>query len=98
MDQKISKHLSGPDYGDYYLAAVYQMESGGEYNKGLEWIKKAIEIQEKAEWWDLRVQAILLSQLNRITEAKEIAKIGLKLALEADRAYAINEFNRILNQ
>ena len=98
MDQKIQESLDGPGYGEFYLAAVYQMESGGEYAKGLEWINKAIEIQEKAEWWDLRVKAILLDQLNRKKEAKEIARAGMKLALEANREYAINEFNRLLNE
>jgi len=98
MDAKINNELNGPEYGDYYLAAVYQMESGKEYEQGLKWINKAIELNEERGWWDLRVKAILLMELNRMTEAKVLAEEGLALVTEIKRNNMIAEFNRILNE
>jgi len=98
MDKKIKNHLEGPSYDDYYLAAVYQMESGKEFAKGLQWINQAISVTEEVSWWDLRIKAILLMELDRKAEAKTVAKDGLKKAEAAKRAYGINEFKRILKQ
>lgn len=96
MDKKIKDHLEGPTYGDYYLSAVYQMESGKEFDKGLQWINKAMEVKREGDWWDFRVKAILLMELGQYAEAKKVAKEGLIKGKEEEREYAINEFNRIL--
>lgn len=96
MDDKIANRLNGPKYGDYYLAAVYQMESGKDYEKGLDWINKAIAITEENGWWNLRVKAILLLELNRKEEAKKIAEQGLESAIADERESAIIELKRIL--
>ncbi|MFD2561916.1 DUF2911 domain-containing protein [Aquimarina rubra] len=98
MDKKISSHLEGPTYDDYYLAAVYQMESGKEFTKGLNWINKAIAIAKNAGWWDLRVKAILLKELGKNTEALKVAEEGMKKAKNDRRNSAVVEFNRILNE
>lgn len=98
MDEKIKRNLSGPGYEDYYLAAVYEMESGMDYEQGLEWIIKARELKDGGTWWDIRVQSILLMNLGRTAEAKELAEEGLILAKEDKREYGINEFERILRE
>lgn len=98
MDAKINKTLSGPDYDDYYAAAVYQMESGKEYEKGLTWINKGIAITDKVTWWDLRVKAILLMELGRSDEALKLAKEGLIMAEQEKRSYGINEFKKIIKK
>ena len=79
MDQKIAEILEGPTYEDYYAAAVYEMESGGDYNKGLEYINKSISLLDEVSFWELRVKAIVLEKLGRKTEALEIANQGLAL-------------------
>ncbi|MEM8528594.1 MAG: DUF2911 domain-containing protein [Bacteroidota bacterium] len=98
MDQKIKDQLEGPSHDDYYAAARYQMESGEEFAKGLDWINRAIEMAEEVTWWDLRIKAILLMELNRKDEAVMVATEGLKMAEVAKREYGINEFNKILKQ
>lgn len=96
MDSRIADELKGPDYNDYYAAAQYQMEAGGDYKKGLTWINKAIEITDEVTWWDIRIKAILLMNLERKDEALSFAKEGLIMAQKAQREYGINEFNKLL--
>ncbi|GAA3521517.1 DUF2911 domain-containing protein [Aquimarina addita] len=98
MEQKISKTLNGPLPHDYYSAALYEMESGGNFERGLTWIDSAIQMREQTSWWDLRVKAILMINLNKKKEAMTVAKIGLELAKKENHEYGINEMNRIVNQ
>ena len=97
MDTRISDVLEGPSYNDYYAAAVYQMESGKEYQKGLQWINKAMSVTDNITWWDLRVQAKLLLELGRHDESLKVAKEGLLMAKKVNRAYGINEFNILID-
>ena len=96
MDNRISDILEGPDYADYYAAAEYQMEAGKEYDKGLEWISKAMEITDEVTWWDLRIQAILLMESDQKEKARNVATEGLAMAQKVKRAYGIREFEKIL--
>lgn len=98
MDAKIERIMNGPSYNDYYAAAVYEMESGKDLEKGLSWINKAIETNDEVSFWDLRVKAILLMESGDAEQSIKIAKEGLVLAEKAKRAYGINEFTRILKQ
>ncbi len=98
MDKKIHHHLNGPQYSDYYLAAVYQLESGGEYEKGLEWINKAMEVAGERGWWNLMVKTKLLLNLGRNEEAKIVAKEGLVSANEEKRENIIRQFEQILSK
>lgn len=97
MEQKISRTLNGPIAHDYYAAARYEIESGKNYTRGLEWINIAIKLREGSSWWDLRIKSLLLNELNRQGEAIEIGKEALSLATEEGHEYGINEMNRILN-
>jgi len=98
MDDRISDVLSGPNYNDYYAAAEYQMESGKEYDKGLKWINKAMEVTDEVTWWDLRIQAILLMESGQKDKALRVAKEGLAMAKKVKRAYGIREFEKILEK
>lgn len=98
MDAKIKKVLLGPNHDDYYSAAVYQMESGKEFEKGLESINKAMEVADEVTWWDLRVKAILLMELGKFGESKKVAQEGLIKAEKVKREYGINEFKIILDK
>lgn len=98
MEEKINKRLGGPTYSDYYLAATYEMESGHDYERGLDWINKAIDIAEEVGWWDLRIKTILLMNLGKSSQARELAKQGLVLGQKEKREYAITEFQRMLRE
>lgn len=96
MDKKISAVLNGPSYEDYYAAAEYQMESGKEFKKGLEWINKAIDVTDEVTWWDLRIKAKLLMELGNYDESLKVAKEGLIKAENEKREYGINEFRNLI--
>ncbi len=95
MAKIISEELSGPKAGDYYSAAIYQMESEKNYEQGLAWINKAISIRKEAKWYDYRAQCILLYELKRKKEMLTSLQEGRKLAEEIENQYGINEFNRL---
>lgn len=78
MENVLNKQLSGPNHDDYYAAARYEVESGKNYERGLEWINKAMEFKEKVSWWDYRLKAYLLIGLNKKMEAKDTAEKGMK--------------------
>lgn len=98
MDAVILEELSGPDYGDYYLAATYEFESGKNYARGLEWINKAIELTEDIGWWDYRIKSYLLIGLDKKEEAKTIALKGMELAKKAEHSFGMKEFRSILKR
>jgi len=98
MDNIIEDQLSGPDYEDYYAAATYELESGKNYERGLAWINKAIDLTEEVVWWDYRIKAYMLLGLNEKEAAKEIALMGMEMAQKEGRAYGISEFTAILKQ
>lgn len=98
MEKKIAKTLNGPVPHDYYSAALYEMESGGNFERGLKWINSAIEIRENSSWWDLRVKTILMMELNKKNEAMKIAQAGLKMAKKENHEYGINEMKRIIKE
>ncbi len=87
--------LSGPSGGDYYSAAVYQLESEKEYRQGLEWINKAIEIREEKVWYDYRVKALLMIELGETENIGQTINIGNELAIKKNSEYGIREFKRI---
>ncbi len=97
MEKKLADVLGGPRYSDYYTAAEYEMESGHNYARGLEWIEKAIELADPPTWWDYRIKAKLLRGLGRNDEVKVLAMKGLEMAKEDKRAYGIREFENILS-
>lgn len=98
MDKKIARVLAGPSDVDYYAAAVYEMESGGDYAKGLEYINSAISLLDEVSFWELRIKAILLEKLGKKTEALQIANQGLEISKEIGSEYGIREFNKVLKK
>ncbi len=98
MNEIINTRLSGPNSGDYYSAANYEFESGKNYERGLEWINKAIKMRDEEKWWDYRVKAHLLMNIGKRREAKQTAAEGLVLAKAKKSDYGISEFESILEQ
>ncbi|BDD03940.1 DUF2911 domain-containing protein [Aureibacter tunicatorum] len=98
MEEKISSTLNGPSFHDYYAAAVYEMESGHNFNRGLEWIELSIKHRETPSWWDLRAKAILLMGLNKNEEALKVAQKANSMAIEENHDFGIVEMKRIIKE
>lgn len=95
MDKLVEDVLTGPKAGDYYSAATYELESGKDFEKGLQQINKTIELRPEAVWYDFRTKAKLLMALNRKGEIKAVVAKGLEL-VKKDDAYANGQFTQIL--
>ena len=95
MAKLIADELNGPQAGDYYSAAVYQLESEKDYTEGLKWINQAIKIRIEPKWYDFRVKALLMIQLNDIENIEETLTKGSNLANEKKSEYGISEFQKI---
>ena len=80
----IERVMAGPSANDYFNAATFMAEDGGDAKKGLEYIRKANSLtSDKPRYWYLRREAAILSQLGMKQEAVEVAKKSLALAKEA---------------
>ena len=98
MAKLISNEIDGPQAGDYFSAAVYQLESEKDFEQGLEWINKAIEIREKDNkpaWYDYWKKALLLIELERFDEIEPVVEKGLKLAELKKNELGLEEFAKI---
>lgn len=95
MQSLIRNELEGPTGSDYYAAAVYQLESEKNYEKGLHWINQAIDIRNEPAWYDYRVKALLLMELNHLDNIKDVIKKGSQLAEEKNSTYGLSEFQLI---
>lgn len=95
MASLIDDELLGPTASDYYLAAVYQLESEKNYKTGLNWINEAITIRNEPVWYDYRVKALLLMESNDRSELEETIRIGNEMATAINNTYGISEFKRI---
>lgn len=96
MEKKLTRTLDGPSPSDYYLAALYEMESGKNFTRGLTWIEETMRRRESPMWWDYRVKAILLMELDRKKEALPLVKKALEIATAENHEYGKTEMKRIL--
>jgi tetratricopeptide (TPR) repeat protein len=78
----IEQVLAGPTPNDYFAAASYYHQAGKDLTKALEWVKKANDT-DQPRFWQVRLEALILADLNRKQEAIEAAKKSMKLAEEA---------------
>ena len=65
----------------YYLAARYYLENDKDLDQALEWINKAIEMDEK--YWVVRQKALILAKQGKYDEAIAAAERSKELAKEA---------------
>lgn len=79
----IDKTMSGPEFGDYYGAASYFFTEGKDINKAKEWIDKAMSMNEKPRFWQLRQQSLIYAATGDKKGAVELAKKSLAGAEEA---------------
>ncbi|CAL2058186.1 DUF2911 domain-containing protein [Tenacibaculum sp. 190524A05c] len=78
----INKELAGPSSSDYFRAALYYHETKTDFNKALTYIQKVTE-SDKALFFQVTREALILKDLNRRKEAVKVAKRALQLSKEA---------------
>ena len=85
VESDINKVLSdNPKSSDYYAAAVFYRQENINLDKALEWINKAIEMNESPRFWQYRQQSLIMAANDKFAEAVDAAKKSLNLAIEAD--------------
>ena len=85
VESDINKVLiDNPKSSDYYAAAVFYRQENINLDKALEWINKAIEMNESPRIWQYRQQSLIMAANNKFADAVDAAKKSLNLAIEAD--------------
>jgi len=82
----IDRVMNGPGFGDYYAAASYYFAEGKDANKAKEWIDKAMGMNDKPRFWQLRQQSLIYAAAGDKKGAIELAKKSLAAAEEAGNA------------
>ncbi|WP_055446109.1 DUF2911 domain-containing protein [Lacinutrix mariniflava] len=87
MDASISKVMNGPGVSDYYGAARYNLESGGDIKQAVTWIDKAIDMsKDDPKFWMLRQQSLIHAKAGNTKTAIKAAKASLAAAEKAGNA------------
>ena len=85
VESDINKILSdNPKSSDYYAAAVFYRQENINLDKALEWMNKAIEMNESPRFWQYRQQSLIMAANDKYADAVDAAKKSLNLAIEAD--------------
>ena len=85
VESDINKVLSdNPKSSDYYAAAVFYRQENINLDKALEWMNKAIEMNESPRFWQYRQQSLIMAANNKFADAVDAAEKSLNLAIEAD--------------
>lgn len=95
----IAKVMNGPSGDDYYAAAVYNLESGGDIAKAVTWIDKAVDMsKEKPKFWWIHQQALIHAKAGNKKSAIAAAKSSLALAKEAKYDAYIRKNEKVLKE
>ncbi|GGW31837.1 DUF2911 domain-containing protein [Arenibacter certesii] len=84
--KNIERVMNGPGAEDYYAAAVYYLDSGNDINKAKEWMEKAMAMNEKPAFWQLRQQSLIYAKAGDKKQAIAAAKKSLAGAEAAGNA------------
>ena len=82
----ITKTLAGPSAGDFFSSGQYLFQSGGDLNKSLEYVNKALSMTKEGEdipYWYLRQKSLIQAKLGDKKGAIETAKLSLAAAVKA---------------
>jgi len=82
----IEKVMAGPGAADYFSAAQYLYQSGGDLNTALNYVNKAIELNKDKPFWYSRQKSLIQAKLGDKKGAIETAKISLAAAQAAKNA------------
>lgn len=80
--KSIEQTLNGPSKGDYFQAALYLHESGGDLDLALTYVREVTQ-SSKALFFQVTREALILRDLGKTPEALISAKRGLELSKEA---------------
>ncbi len=79
----IDKVMSGPSSGDYYRAASYYLAEKMELETALDYINKALDMNEKKPFWYSRRKALIQAEMGDFKGAIASAKTSMEAAKEA---------------
>ncbi|MEO4005686.1 MULTISPECIES: DUF2911 domain-containing protein [unclassified Flavobacterium] len=82
--KSIEGALAGPTANDYFSSAQYYYQSGGDMNKALEWVNKAVGMEKDAPFWYLRLKSLIQAKLGDKKGAIETAKLSQASAEKAN--------------
>ncbi len=82
----IDRVMNGPGFGDYYAAASYYFAEGKDIAQAKEWIDKAMAMNEKPRFWQLRQQSLIYAASGDKKGAIELAKKSLADAEKSGNA------------
>ncbi len=77
VNASIDKVMNGPGFGDYYAAATYYLSEGKDIAKAKEWIDKAMSMNDKPRFWQLRQQSLIYAAAGDKDGAINLAKKSL---------------------
>ncbi|WP_075340360.1 DUF2911 domain-containing protein [Tenacibaculum agarivorans] len=95
--QSIDKALAGPSDLDYFKSALYYHETKTDLDKALACIQKVTQ-SEKALFFQVTREALILKDLKRNNEAISVAKKALKLSEKAKNVDFIKINTKIINE
>lgn len=79
----IEKVMAGPGAADYFSAAQYLYQSGGDMNQALAYVNKALELNKDKPFWYSRQKSLIQAKLGDKKGAIETAKMSLAAAQTA---------------
>lgn len=82
----IEKVMAGPSAADYFSAAQYLYQSGGDMNQALTYVNKALELNKDKPFWYSRQKSLIQAKLGDKKGAIETAKMSLAAAQAAKNA------------
>ena len=89
VSSSIATTLSGPTARDYYVAARYYYDSkNSDMDQAHKWANMSNEMSPK--YWQLRLEALILGDLKRYSEAISVAKKSIEMAKEAGADSYVN--------
>ncbi len=78
----IDRVMAGPSWQEYWAAANYLNSTDTDLDKALGYVQKVVEMN--SQFWNVRLEAVLLNKLGKKSEAIAAAEKSLKLAKEAN--------------
>jgi len=80
----IENALAGTTAREYYNAGSYYHKSGKDINQAYQWVHKANEMTSAdPKFWQLRREALILADMNRMGDAIKTATTSKELAMKA---------------
>ena len=81
----IEKALAGTTANEYYRAGSYYHTAGKDLNQAYQWLHKANEMTSAdPKFWQIRREALILADMNRLGDAIKTATKSKELAMKAD--------------